>query len=403
MQLVSDLQQRPKKGRLPIEKSIVPFYDLCTTVQFVTFLIHTVTTMIGANRTFTRSIIIQNNFELTPSLVYKTHNCSFSTVRNIYAFSAVNMTFTQCSVNDVFVDQAIQMRLAIFVCAATLCVGAVNRMLVESNVFVIKFRNFYLWKDIISATELLLLAYVMQIVATVQYPARLLQDYLRHCGVMANSYLPFISTINLWVFAGVGYLTYVVGLSLYLNNALPKYGVMTPQEIEEYKAWVRSRRAEQEQVRMLIDEAKKAHARLHMLNNTEYKHGENNTLALPPSMMGPNGPMYPYPYPYSPAYSGYAPTAPSMTAAMTDPRLPAPQLFGAGMMPTPGQPGMMPSSIYDGEQPPPVDPSPYEAMGSPGATAAVSSSPEGAVSLPVNMPRRRIVPSPSQVNPSMYE
>ncbi|KAG5480460.1 hypothetical protein LSCM4_06227 [Leishmania orientalis] len=400
MQLVSDLQQRPKKGRLSIEKNIVSFYDLCSAVQLITFLIHTVTTMIGANRTFTRYIIVQNDFALKPALVYKTRDCSFSTVRNIYAFNSVNMTFTQNSVNDVFVDQAIQMRLAIFVCAVALAVGGVNRMLVEANVFVVKYRNFYFWKDIISATELLLLAYVMQIAAAAEQPARLLRDYLRFCGVKADSYLPFISTANLWVFAGVGYLTYVVGIILYLNNSLPKYGVMTPQEIDEYKAWLRRRRAEQEQVRTLVDEAKKAHARLHLLNNANFKQGEN-TLVVPPNTMAPNGPVYPHPYPYSAAYSGYTPAPPAMPGAMPDPNLPAPQLFGAGMMTTPEQRGVM-TSLYNGGEQTAVGPSAYEVMPS-GTMKAESSPPMGAMSLPVNMPRRRITPSPSQENSPMYE
>ncbi|GET88217.1 hypothetical protein, conserved [Leishmania tarentolae] len=402
MQLVSDLQQRPKRGRLWIEKSIVPFYDLCTGVQLIMFLIHTVTTIDSASRTFTRHIIVQNDFELAPSLVYKTRNCSFSTVRDIYAFNAVNMTFTQSSVNDVFVDQAIKMRLAIFVCGATIVVGSLNRMLVEANVFVIKFRNFYLWKDMISAAELLLLAYVIQIVATVRSPAILLQDYLRHCGVAANFYLPFVSTINLWVFAGVGYFTYVVGLIIYLNNALPKYGVMTPEEIEEYKAWVRSRRAEQEQVRMLVDEAKRAHARLHMLSNADYKHGDSNALSGLPSVMGPNGPMYRPPYPYDAAFSGYAPSVPLMMSTRTNSHLLESQFLGTDIMQTPAQPGMMAFPMHDNEQLPPLSPSPYDAMRPPGATAAMSSS-GAAVPLPVNMPRKRIVPSPNKEGLPMYE
>ncbi|KAG5480072.1 hypothetical protein LSCM1_06497 [Leishmania martiniquensis] len=395
MQLVSDLQQRPKKGRLSIEKSIVPFYDLCSAVQLITFLIHTVTTTIGASRTFTRSIIVQNNFELKPALVFKTRECSFSTVRRIYAFDSVQMIFTQRSVNDVFVDQTIQMRLAIFICAVTLAVGGVNRMLVEANVFVIKYRNFYFWKDIISATELLLLAYVMQIAAAAEQPARLLRDYLRFCGVNADSYLPFISAANLWVFAGVGFLTYAVGIVLYLNNALPKYGVMTPQEIDEYKAWLRRRRAEQEQVRTLVDEAKKANARLHLLNNADYKKGES-TLVVPPSVPGTTEAMYPY------LYGAAYPAAPGTLGAVSGPNLPPPQLFGAGVMVAPVQPAAMPSSPYKVGDQMAVDPPACEVM-PPGAMATGSPPPSGAMSVPVNMPRRRIAPSPSQGTSLMYE
>ncbi|KAG5506522.1 hypothetical protein JKF63_06025 [Porcisia hertigi] len=367
MHVVSDLQQRPKKGRLMVEKNIVTFYDLCSLVQLVTFLIHTVTTVIGAKRTFTRNIMIPNEYELTPALAHKTRNCSYSTVRDIYAFYSVHMTLTESSANDIFVDHAIQMRLAIFVCAAAIVVGGLNRTLVDVNVFVIKFRNFYFWKDIISAIELLLLAYVIQIVATAVQPAHLLRDYLLHCEVKSRAYLPFVSTVNLWVFAGVGYLSYVVGLVLYLNNALPKYGLMTPQEIEEYKAWVRSRRAEEEQARILIDEAKKVHARLHMMKHADFKHPWSGSLSMSPmepAMRGPNGFMgsFPYPYPKGDAPTDYASIAPEMLDARGDSSLPQMRYLGAGML-------------------------------QPETTTTEFSQPRSAMNFPANMPRRRFVPS----------
>lgn len=400
MQLVSDLQQRPRKGRLKIEKHIVVFYEVCTVVQLSVFLIHTVTTMIGASRTFMKYIIVENNFELAPALVYKTQNCSYNTIRSIYAFTNVNMTFTARSANDVFVDQAIQMRLAIFICAVTFFVGGVNRILVEVNVFVVKFRNFYFWKDIISATELILLAYVAQIAAAINPPRHLLRDYLRYCGVEGNAYLPFISTINLWVFVAVGYFTYVVGLAIYLNNTLPKYGIMTPAEIEEYKAWLRARRAEQEQSRMLIEEARKAHARLQMMNTANYHVGGEAPLA-PATMMpsyplpmmlggGPNQMAYPYPYPYPYPYGMYpgfvSPVASNMALPNPgmmpgDPRLPAPQMFGAGMMPMTPETGNGAAAPY--------------AMMPPEMAAGTSMPANDAPQPPINMPRRRIVPSAS--------
>lgn len=421
MQLVSDLQQRPKKGRLKIEKRIVLFYDLCSLVQLTVFLIHTVTTMIGASRTFRNYIIVENNFELAPALVYKTQNCTFNTVRSIYAFSSVDMTFTVDSVNDVFVDQAIQMRLAIFVCVVTFVVGGVNRMLVEANLFVVKYRNFYFWKDIISATELILLAYVAQITSAIDPPKHLLRDYLRFCGVKGNAYLPFISTINLWVFVGVGYFTYVVGLSLYLNNTLPKYGIMTPAEIAEYKTWLRARRAEQEQSRMLIEEARKAHARLHMMNTADYRLGGCVPVApaammpnFPPPMMAPGAamggpnqmaypqPPFPYPYPYPMPYAAYPGfgVAPSALPG-AEVQLPPPQMFGAQMAmggaaaPNMGMYGMMP--------PPQMGPIPYTVPHEMNGAGGGAGMPMHDVTQPpINMPRRRTMPSTSQNNSPMY-
>lgn len=379
MQVVSDLQQRTKKGRLKVEKRIVPFYDLCSLVQLTVFLIHTVTTMIGANRTFRHSIIISNDFELSPSIVYKTQSCSYTTVRSIYAFSDVNMTFNASSINDVFVDDAIQMRLAIFICAVTFFIGGVNRSFVEMNFFVWKKRNFCIWKDIVSAAELLMLGYVAEIAAASGPPSLLLRDYLRHCGIESNSYLPFISHINLWVFVGVGYFTYVVGIFIYLWNALPKYGVMSPEEIEEYKAWLRVQRAEREQSRKLIEEAKKAHARIQILNSTDYKKGAQGLLpptAMMPSVpvMGPDGVLYPYPY------AAFGP--PGFLPGGSNSQIPPPQLFGANM-------------------PPMAMPGSYAAPLSMGAAAPLPQAQPS--QPPINMPRRRTTSSAVRDTSGLYE
>lgn len=366
MHIVSDLQQRPRKGRLRLEKRIIPFYDICTLVQLVTLLIHTVTTVLAANRTFTYSIFSNNDFELRPPLVYKTKDCEFTTVGTYYAFSNVSVSLKLNNANDIYVDLAIQMRLAVFICSATLLLGAVNRSCVETNFFVIKFRNFYLWKDILSAAELLMLGYVFQIATAATGPRKLLKAYLENCGVRSHVYLPFVSLVNLWLFAAMGYFCYAVSLILYLYNALPKYGVMTPDEIAEYKLWLRDRRVEIEQVREYINQAKAAHARVHMMRTAEYQTGRGQSQQvrqLPLDVMA-RGISTPQPY-----WTGYPQPEtddyPPMFMSHGS-QLPPPQFFGA--------PSVHGSSIHGGGGP-----------GMPRATDAMSSIP------PVNMPRRRMV------------
>lgn len=289
MQVVSDLQQRPNKGRLKMEKSIVSFYDLCTLVQLVTFIIHTVQTKISAARTFRKNFFLTNSFELAPSIVYKTQNCTFNTTRDIYAFNQVEMKFNSSSINDVFVDQAVQMRLGIFIMAVAVFLGIMNRFSVENNFFALKFRNFVFYKDLLSATELLLISYVLQISVAAHPPAVLLRDYLTHCGIIYHAFLPYIDTITLYVFAAVGYFSYFVGLCLYLWNSMPKYGVMTPAEIEEYKTWLRQRRAEMEQSKVFIEQAKRLHAQMQMMQTEEFttvrgKNGEREMLPPMPQL-----------------------------------------------------------------------------------------------------------------------
>ncbi|CAD2215135.1 hypothetical protein AGDE_03961 [Angomonas deanei] len=314
MQLVSDLQQRPKKGRLKMEKSIVPFYDLCAMVQIVVFIIQTVTIYIGAYRTFVHNFFVTSHFQLAPALVYKTANCTFETTRNIYAFNNVTMKFTSSSVNDVFVDSAIQFRLSIFVMAVALFLGMINHVFVEINLFKVQYRNFTFWKDILSACELILLGYVIQIAVAAGPPSRLAQDYLNHCGIQTRNYLPYVGVVPMYVFAGVGFGSYAVGLTLYLYNSLPKYGVMSAEEIEEYKSWLRARRAEIEQSRVYIEQAKQAHARVQMIQSAEYNVAQarnDREKGRPTPMPFPSGQtamlydqppptMMPYPQPQPP-------------------------------------------------------------------------------------------------------
>lgn len=398
MQLVSDLQQRPRKGRLRMEKRIVSFYDLCSIVQLATWLAHTVQTTIGAHRTFTNSIFVQNRFSLTSPLLYKTQGCVYNSTRSIYAFRGVRTSFTPDSINDVFVDDAIQMRLAIFIMAVAFAVGSVNRMCVEANFFVLKKRNFYFWKDIISAVELLLLSYVFVIAVSAESPAGLLRGYLKHCNVESEVYLPFVPLAALYTFGSVGFATYAVGLFLYLHNSLPKYGIMTPAEIDEYKEWLRARKAEKAQSRAFIEQAKQIQARLMLLQSAEYPTGtgtgpQQHHLSLNPAaasmaaalqpMYPPIGPLppqqqlamaasgaFPYLYPY-PSMEGL----PQMAA---NPNLPPPQRFGM-------QPGLATplTSGMRGMQPPPPQQQQHLSAGPPPAPIPLGPP------LSVNMPRRR--------------
>lgn len=129
MHIVSDLQQRPRKGRLRIEKMMVHFNDLCTLVQLITFVVHTVTTVTRARQTFANSFMKNSPFALVPSLVYKTRSCNYTASLSIDAFSHVQVSLTPLNVNDIFVDHAIQMRLAIFIAVVAVFMAIVNRLM----------------------------------------------------------------------------------------------------------------------------------------------------------------------------------------------------------------------------------------------------------------------------------
>ncbi|EPY34739.1 hypothetical protein STCU_01363 [Strigomonas culicis] len=349
MQVISDLQQRPNKGRLTIEKSIVSFYDLCTLTQIVTCIIHAVQTRVCAARTFQNNFFASSTFELAPSIVYKTANCTFNATRDIYAFNQVEMTFNASSINDVFVDQAVQMRLSIFIMIVALFLGIVNHSCVENNFFVIEIRNFTFYKDLLSSTEIILLCYVMQIAAASHPPALLLRDYLSYCGITKHVFLPYLGNATMYVFAAVGFTSYLVGLFFYLWNSLPKYGVMSPAEIEEYKAWLRQRKAEMEQSRVFIEQAKRLHAQIQLMQTADFSMGRGKDGAREQVPIVPPPPVYPSTA-YAPPNYPYANPAlpPGMVYPPVNPNMPAPQLFGVGAPSAFLPPGYTPATYMQG-------------------------------------------------------
>lgn len=265
MQLVSHYLQRPNKSRLPSEKRIVLFYDICFILQATCLLVHIVRTIDSCKQTLAHNIMVSEPFALSPFLAYKVQGCSYTVVEStLYAFSSVPVLVDDHSFEAILSDLLVEMRLAMFIGGAAVVLGLFNRSLVENNIFaILTVRNMVIWKDIVSAMELFFLCYVLQIAVACGPPQRILRDYFIHCGVTSRTTLPFVDVICLYVLSAGGYLTYVVSGILYLIHTLPKYGVLNEEEIEEYKERLRRRQAADMELKGQLQQAKEAHARLH--------------------------------------------------------------------------------------------------------------------------------------------
>ncbi|CCW64496.1 unnamed protein product [Phytomonas sp. EM1] len=285
MQVVSDSQRKSSKGRLKVEKRIISFVYLCTGIQLLMVFAFIVKVTLGVNRTFQHSIFSNNDYALNPVLIYKTKTCNYTTVDDLQAFNGVSITLNAENANIVFADHALEMKSLFVLGLITMAFGIINRICIDIAFFSLKFRNMDIKKDIFSATELLLLTYLAQAAAFSEPRSALLRNYLHNCGVTSEKYLPWVSVSGLYVVVATGYFTYLVTLIIYLRNTLPKYGTMTPEEIEEYKAWLRLRKAEAEQSRIFIEQAKRAHARMFLLRNstmpTDSSNLRNNLLHQP--------------------------------------------------------------------------------------------------------------------------
>lgn len=282
MQLVSHYLQRPSKNRLPSEKRIIPFFDLCFAIQAVCIIVHIVRVVDASNQTLQHGIIVPQPFKLAEYLDYKLSGCSMTTTSSsLYAFYNVEVVVNEKNLMPIFADMVWSMRLAMFVGSVTGLMGLVNRGFVENNVFVIlTLRNVVLWKDVVSACELLLLGYMFQIAVSIEYPRVLLREYFVYCGVERRVALPFIDVIPLYVFSAAGYLTYVVSGMLYFIHTIPKYGVLDAEEVEQYKERLRRQKEASAEMQVNLHAAKEAHARLH------FQMMEANYLAAAPGGAG---------------------------------------------------------------------------------------------------------------------
>ncbi|EKG00643.1 hypothetical protein TCSYLVIO_008404 [Trypanosoma cruzi] len=270
MHVVSDLQRRPNRGRLKSEKRVMFLHDIATVVQIVCFLIYTTNFMIASKRTFVNSVWLRNPLQLVPALIFKTRNCRFDVTKtNLYAFRNVHLVLSINNTDDIFADHAIQMFLAIFFCGFALLLGVVNRSLVQHNFFSVSWRNFTLRKDILSAFEIVMISLVLRTSLMANVSGGLLKEYLTHCGLVSDAYLPFCSLVPLFLFASVGYFVYLFGSAVYLCNALPKYGIMSEAEIAEYKVWLWERRERVREAKRAAEEAKRANLLLQHVMRSE--------------------------------------------------------------------------------------------------------------------------------------
>ncbi|RNF12815.1 uncharacterized protein Tco025E_06446 [Trypanosoma conorhini] len=263
MQVVSEFQRRPNKGRLKSEKFVLSLYDVVSVVQLVCFLVYTTNFVMGCKRTFVHSVWARNDLELVPALRAKLRGCEFNVTQStLYAFQSVSLSLEDDNSDEIFADHAVQMYLAVFFSGFTLLLGLANRWAVGLNFFSVSWRNFTLRKDALSATELAMTSLLLRATLMANVTRALLQEYLTYCGLLSHGYLPYCSLAPLFLFVSVGYFTYVVGAAVYLWNALPKYGIMTEAEAADYKVWLRNRLGRIMEARRAVEEAKMANVRL---------------------------------------------------------------------------------------------------------------------------------------------
>lgn len=265
MQLVSHYLQRPAKRRLPSEKNIIPFFDLCVVVQATAIIVHSVVLVNSSKQTLSSGILGGDSLVVQEYLTYKLESCELNVTQSLDAFRSVSVNLTGENFFPLLADFIALMRLGMIIGIITVIIGAFNRLLVELNTFVLfSYRNLVIWKDIVSAVELLLLVILFVIAALADSPRRLLAEFFMSCGVKSRVSLPFVTVTPLYVCAGVGFFAYAVSFAFYLYHTLPKYGVLNAEEIEDYKVRLERRKNAHALTMAQLQKTKEEHARLQL-------------------------------------------------------------------------------------------------------------------------------------------
>lgn len=227
MHIVAEDQKRPKKGRTGMERLFRRINDATMVVQLVCWLFYTSTVARRGVKTFAHDMWgTDTTFQLSEVLEFKLSNCSYRTVTDLYAFTELNLTLTRDNTNELWIDFAAQVRLLIVVTAVLMVVAALNKFMFLQNMFHYRFHHLYLHKEIVTATEFVLIAYQLFLLIALAPQQSLFTGYLRYCNVRQTNYLPFVSSTSLWVFFSVTVAVHFFSVCCFMWNALPKQGLV---------------------------------------------------------------------------------------------------------------------------------------------------------------------------------
>lgn len=227
MHIVAEDQKRPKKGRTGMERLFRRINDATMVLQLVCWLFYTSTVARRGVKTFAYDMWgTGTTFQLSEVLEYKLANCSYHTVTDLYAFTELNLTLTRDNTNEMWIDFAAHVRLLVVATAVLMVVASVNKFMFLQNMFHYRFHHLYLHKEIVTATEFILIGYQLFLLVTLEPQKSLFMLYLRHCNVRQTNYLPFVSSTSLWVFFAVTVAVHFFSVCCFMWNALPKLGLV---------------------------------------------------------------------------------------------------------------------------------------------------------------------------------
>jgi hypothetical protein len=224
MHVVGEAQRRPKAKRHISEKVMAKLYLILFLVKYITFLITLVTINIAADKTFGVSFWLPDGYSLSTILTAKLTDCgndSTTTTRNgWYAFNNVTMTIDAGNNVELFTDFGGQLRTGIIFAAVSIVLGAINMRMFQENIFVLRWRNVFLHKDVLMTLDAVMLSLTFYTFYHAEDQGAVLRAYFRACNIRREVYLPYVDFTSLYVFVGAGAGGMALGCLVLLYNVM---------------------------------------------------------------------------------------------------------------------------------------------------------------------------------------
>lgn len=194
MHLVGDDQKRPNKQRTTGERYFKRLNNILMATQFACYLIVFSSVVIAMRKTIgldSTTLDTQFSFRLTKFLASKTANCSFSTIQDVDGSTGVPFVINSRNQAELFVELMSRINFCLGINGMVIIVGAINKLFFDLNKFHVRIRHLYFHKDVVTTTEILLLAVCYKAAVSLEPRAALLRQYLQFCGIRSQSSIPF--------------------------------------------------------------------------------------------------------------------------------------------------------------------------------------------------------------------
>lgn len=223
MHILADDQKRGRKNRTGAERILKRLNSVVLVAQLGCLLVTISYASIAAGKTFKSSLWFPQEYELETVLELKTKNCTYNEIGSHFGFGEVNTTITHANQGLFMAEAAELLRATLVVNGVAVVLGSVNKLLFDLNVFDFRYRHLVLHKELISVLELGLLIWSLVSAIEAEAPAKLMRNYLKHCGVSARSSIFYVPPFA-WLYTSISLTLFIhlVTICLHLRNALKK-------------------------------------------------------------------------------------------------------------------------------------------------------------------------------------